>query len=181
MTFILALGGTGMLYSQGSYSWDWGRALTSKSMYVEDMAGDASGNVYICGYFSGDFFSLTDSFFAHGSGIQHAFVARVNQKGNLQWVRFLESDYGATIRSLTCGNGYIYCCVGNGRGNIYIGNDTLGSPTPSLNMIIVQYDLEGNIVRYQEMGGLSNIMQDITADAQGNILAAGWVASDIWV
>ena len=101
--------------SAGGTSYDYGRGI----------AVDASGNVYVTGYYEGTAtFGTTTKISAGGHNI---FVAKYNSSGALQWVQSARGtlyDIGSDIAVDGSGNVYV---TGRYQGTATFGNNSLTS------------------------------------------------------
>lgn len=115
--------------SSGSITWSTYVSGTGNS-YGYGVTTDASGNVYLCGAFSGSVTFNTvsgSSINATATGTMDAFVAKYNSSGVLQWVRAI----GAASQTLSARSIAVdasnYYITGQYTGNIVIGAQTLSS------------------------------------------------------
>ena len=173
--FVWAKQMTGVLPPTNTPDEDKGRAITV----------DASGNVYVTGYFTGttDFdpgpgvLNLTSL----GNGVPDVFVLKLDVAGNLVWVKqfgngaFAISDKGYSIVVDATGNvfttGYFYLTVdfdpGPGVYNL--------TATGGFNAFISKLDAAGNFVMAKQIGAgsIDTRARSITVDATGNIYTTG--------
>jgi hypothetical protein len=140
------------------------------------IALDASGNIYINGFFTGTatFGSLTPLTSAGNSDV---FVAKYNNSGTPQWVRQgggLNSDYSTKIVSDASGNVYII--------GFFQGSATFGSLAPITGLglydcYIVKYNTSGTALWAQKASvssGGAIYGNSVGLDASGNVYITGY-------
>lgn len=160
-------------------SWTWAKAAGgSANDRGYTVKTDASGNVYVGGFFSsnssGAVFGTTT--FTASSG-QDAFVARLNTQGNWQWVQKLGGQLNDYVYDLALDqNGYINL-VGATMDKPTFGSLSLSTNGGSLDLFVAQLSNTG-APRWFVAGGSTN--QDsgyaIDADTSGNLYIAGVLA-----
>jgi hypothetical protein len=136
------------------------------------LALDASGNVYITGYYAGTAtFGTTSKTSAGSSDI---FVAKYNSAGTVQWVQSAGgtgSDFGFAIALDASGNVYIT--------GAYLVTATFGSTTKtsagSSDIFVAKYNSAGTVQWVQSAGG-TNIDdgRNIALAASGNVYVTGY-------
>ncbi|MCU0432656.1 MAG: gliding motility-associated C-terminal domain-containing protein [Bacteroidia bacterium] len=137
-----------------------------------DVAADASGDVYSCGYFSvgATFGSISPS----NSGITDAYLAKIdNTSGAYLWVNRgggPGSDRALSTCTDASGNSYIT--------GFYEGTATFGAQSitaaGSQDMFVAKYDATGNLLWVRSGGGpLADAGNGIAADAAGNVIVTG--------
>jgi hypothetical protein len=153
----------------GSTSNDGGNSMTI----------DASGNVFITGYFSNTVaFGLLPSITAVGQ--QDIFIAKYDNNGNAQWVQKGGStgfDVGNSVTTDASGNVFI---------SGYFTNTATFGTLPSITSVglydvfIAKYDNNGIIKWVQKGGGTAyDEAYSIVVDALGNTYITGYFANTI--
>jgi hypothetical protein len=138
------------------------------------IATDAQGNVYILGYYYGDF-----SYFginSLGSNNHDAFLVKLDSLGNTLWTKTIgdvNDDYGVKM-VLTPLNQIVVC--GTFETSTVMGPYTLNAWGVN-DVFLNVYDVNGNFVWTQNFGGdhatASDYITDIEVDAAGNIYVIG--------
>lgn len=144
------------------------------------VGSDASGNVFVCGFFTG-----TASF---GSGVsltansnsQDAFVAKYDPSGNALWARAGgspgNSDRANALSVDNMGNVII---TGQFSGEANFGTESLSSAGGN-DVFIVKYSGDGDVLwALSGSGPGANRGLGITTDDAGNVYACGQFSNDI--
>lgn len=162
----------------------WAKNIGGNSIFNsgEALTIDASGNIYITGYFTGT------ADFDPGPGVlnitcggQSVFVCKLNSSGNLIWAKCFDSmnnmSYGNDIK--VDGSGNVFTCgsfasltdFDPGPGT-YTVNPTVG--TGQSDIFISKLDALGNFVWVTTIGGTdSDHALSLTIDTPGNIYTSG--------
>ena len=144
------------------------------------VAKDASGNVYVTGFFAGtaDFDPGTGTANLSSAGGQDIFIAKYNASGNYVWANRIG---GAS-------NDIAYAIALDGSGNVHItgymqgsnvdfdpGAGTAGlSSAGAWDIFIAKYDASGNYLWANRMGGTSSeVGYGIALDGSGNVHITG--------
>jgi hypothetical protein len=143
------------------------RLGTTNSDYGQEVAVDASGNVYIAGYTSG-------SMDGPSSGGYDMFLVKYDAAGTRQWTRQLGTTSQADIWNI-----YMGVAVDT-SGNVYVtGNTTVGldgnANAGSYDMFLVKYDSAGNKQWTRQLGtGSADYGNDVAVDTSGNVYVSGF-------
>jgi hypothetical protein len=142
---------------------------------------DASGNVYITGFFNGtvDFdpgpgtFNLTAEI-----GYSHVFISKLDASGNFLWAKSMDGHYQGVSRSIAV----------DASGNVYTAGTFSGTadfdPSPGTynlasagldNIFISKLDASGNFLwaKSTGIGYLNNAVNSIAVDASSNVYLIG--------
>ncbi|NBB20587.1 hypothetical protein GVN20_14570 [Runella sp. CRIBMP] len=149
--------------SAGGMGTEWG----------QEIAVDASGNVYITGHYT-DTIAFENITFT-SAGNSDLFIAKYNTNGIIQWVRSAggpNNDWGNSIALDAAGNAYI---TGHFQGTATFGTTTVTStPLPFDDILIAKYTTDGNFQWVKSAGGTSGDFGfDIAADSGGNVYVTG--------
>jgi len=150
--------------SAGGQSDDISRSITT----------DASGNIYITGYFCSS--ALVFGNITLVTGGRAIFIAKFDTNGNVLWAKSAGGSYdcGNSIATDISGNVYI---TGDFTDQITFGNITLNDSGDG-DIFIAKYDSEGNVIWAKSAGGGCIEYSDcITIDASGNIYITGCYSS----
>jgi hypothetical protein len=163
------------LDSTGATTWakNFG-GLTPRNASTQATAVDASGNVYLAGYFDGETFTL-GSVTLTRIGSQDAFVAKMDASGAVLWAKNFGGS-GATT--------YGQSIAVDGSGNVYLGGYFIGAnlTTPALTMIgtdafALKLDSTGAITwakNFGGSGGAGAFGNGIAVDGSGNVYLGGY-------
>ena len=141
----------------------------------EAIATDASGNIYVGGYFDGPEITF-DSYtvYSPGNSNEQLYLVKYDPAGNVLWAKSAVSAYGNTISSLALdASGNIYII-----GDFYANTITLGSTTlinaGSSDFFIAKYDPDGNLSWAKSFGSnASDGGMAIAVGALGDIYITG--------
>ncbi|MBI3510185.1 MAG: T9SS type A sorting domain-containing protein [Bacteroidetes bacterium] len=149
--------------------------------YAIALAPDASGNIYVTGYFTGDSLIIgNDTLLNASAGYGDIFVAKYNSNGIPQWAkRFGAGDWDiaqAVAVEPSTGNFYVAGCYYNST--ITIGTNTFTN-NGLYDVLLIKFDPSGNVKWAKHSGGSLNDMGNAVAtDNFGNIYISGGFASD---
>jgi hypothetical protein len=141
----------------------WTRQLgTSSDDVANEIATDASGNLYITGYTQGP---LEGS----NAGGWDAFIRSYDSDGNLRWTRQFGTSSNDTAQGIAT----------DASGNLYITGYTQGplegSNAGGWDAFIRSYDSDGNLRWTRQYGTSSNdFATGIATDASGNVYTTGY-------
>ena len=138
---------------------------------------DASGNVFITGYFYGSTITFGSTTLTNAGNLD-IFIAKYDAVGNLLWAK----SVGGTS------NDYSQCVSADASGNVFITGFfnsptiTFGSTTLNnvgfANIFIAKYDASGNVVWAKSaVGGTSDYASSVSTDANGNAIISGYFNS----
>ncbi|GAB3195427.1 hypothetical protein ABID22_004029 [Pontibacter aydingkolensis] len=143
----------------------------------QSIVADASGNLYITGYFSGNAkFGNLPTIDPKSSNQKDAFIAKYNTSGDAIWARsvgiettYTTGEYGITLDM--GGNAYIT--------GAYIGTATIGGTTLTnsggADIYVAKYSTNG-VVEWVRKAGSTNVdlPYGITTDGSGNTVVTGY-------
>ncbi|HRI59544.1 MAG TPA: SBBP repeat-containing protein, partial [Saprospiraceae bacterium] len=144
------------------------------------IARDASGNVYVTGYFNGiaDFDPGAGTASLSSAGGQDIFIAKYDASGNYVWAKQVGGPQTDMANGIAV----------DGSGNVYIPGYLIGTAdfdpgpgTTNLNsaynedVFIAKYDASGNYVWAKKVGGTTDdIGYGIAVDGSGNVHITGY-------
>ena len=158
--------------------WLWAKSAggsTSDEPYA--VATDASGNVYIAGYFWSS--SITfGSFTLTNSGTAYdLFLVKYDNAGNVLWAKSVGQGNGLDVAFsvTTDAAGSIYLAGYFTSSYLVFGADTItNSNAGASDLFLVKYNNTGNVLWAKSAGGnFDDEAYSVTAEAGGNILIAG--------
>ena len=130
-------------------------------------SADASGNVFVTGYFTSPKIIFGSDTLTH-AGI---FIAKYDANGNVLWAHSAGGTGGGTGYSVSADAGGNVFVTGNfSSPKIIFGSDTL----TNAGVFIAKYDANGNALWAHSAGGTGGgIGNSISADAWGNVFVTG--------
>jgi len=141
------------------------------------VAVDASGNIYMAGWFE----SLTITFGSTtltNAGWENIFLAKYDANGNVLWAKRAggtNHDWAASVAVDTSGN--IYVAGSFNSSTITFGSDTLTN-AGGYDIFLAKYAPNGNVLWAKSAGGTSyDVVISVAVDASGNIYVAGYFKS----
>lgn len=167
----------------GTVLWARGGGGTSDD-YATGVSTDASGNVYVSGYFKSStatFGSLTIT--NSGAASHDLFLLKYNSSGTLLWARSAGGsldDRAQSVSTDAAGNStvtghFFSLSILFGSGSV-VNADNTGS---TCDMYAATYDASGNVSWSQRAGGMLNDYgQDVAVDGSGNAFVTGYFKSD---
>jgi hypothetical protein len=149
------------------------------------VACDATGNIYITGYYYGT--AQFGSFTLNSvSGSQDIFIAKLNSSGTFLWAKSAGGSSGENPYAITVDNSNNVIVTGEFEGTSIFGTQTLTSTTnsytgsPSFDVFTCKYDGSGNFLWVQQGSGhLTDRGIDVSTDASGNIFVCGQFSDTI--
>ncbi|MGD0710352.1 MAG: T9SS type A sorting domain-containing protein [Bacteroidales bacterium] len=145
---------------------------------ANSIALDASGNIYVAGWFYSS--SITFGYYAlinadNTGNTSDLFVAKFNTNGNVIWAKSFggaDDDAANSVAVNAIGNVYL---------TGYFYNDTLTFGSTSLtnangydDIFLAKLDTSGNVIWANSAGGTDNALANsVVADASGNAYVAG--------
>jgi len=155
--------------SMGGTSSDYGRSITT----------DASGNVYVTGFYQGtvDFDPSGAIFNLTANGFSDVFIQKLDALGNFIWAKSVggvSEDQGYSIITDDSGNVYIAGYYSDTT-DFDPGVDTFNlTSNGSRDIFIQKLDALGNFIWAKSMGGTNvDKGRSISTDASGNVYVTG--------
>ncbi|MBI2722119.1 MAG: T9SS type A sorting domain-containing protein [Bacteroidetes bacterium] len=145
------------------------------SFYNEKALGitaDASGNVFICGYYADTIIFNGVQYPSLGS--KDLFVAKYNSSGAFQWVKKAGGPGRDEAKAIKCdAAGNVYIC-GMYSNNAIFGAQTLTCTPGFYEAYLAKYDTNGNLVWVKKGGGdYDDVAWSLTIDPQNKIYVTG--------
>ena len=149
------------------------------------VACDATGNIYVTGYYYGT--ATFGSFTLNSvSGSQDIFIAKLNSSGVFQWAKSAGGSMGEDPYAIAVDNLNNVIVTGEFEGTSTFGTTTLTSTTnpytntPSFDVFTCKYDGSGNFLWVQQGAAhLNDRGIDVGTDASGNIFVCGQFSDTI--
>ena len=136
-----------------------------------NIAVDASGNIYIAGYFQSTTITFGMITLTNISG-DDTYIAKYDSSGNAIWAKNFGSSSTGIYGICADANGNLYV-AGALWGSITLGGTTLTS-IGAADVLIIKYDTSGNVVWAKSAGGVDiDRALSIGVDANGNSYITG--------
>jgi len=147
--------------------------------FVQDVAMDEAGNIFVLGYFYGTTQVGSDSYTSYGS--QDIFIAMIDGSGKVSWsdrIGGIMADYPSGITLDEDGNvivaGYFY-------NEMMIGDTSLVS-TAGSDIFLAKFGPDGTLMDMLQAGGSSSDqVRSVAVDTDGHIILAGSFYSDLTI
>ncbi len=161
----------------GVFQWALNIGCVTDDTYG-DMSTDASGNLYIAGYYDGPSLFIGPSTLTN-TGMYDGFLAKFNPSGTLAWANPIgsgpqqEIPLGVTVD----GNNNVYVGGYFSGTVVTIGTSTVANTNPGAtnDLFVVKYNNLGNTQWVSTAAGISSERAtDVSADALGNLYVAGF-------
>lgn len=148
---------------------------SSTSQVSVTLAVDATGNVYLGGYF-GVSYSLGSLVFTSASGRIEGFVVKLDPQGQPLWSK---------TAGVTNGDAYVGGLATDAAGNVYVSGDFVGTldfgggtanqlTTTTSSIFLYKFSPDGVPLWARQAGGIDNsFTHDLAADAAGNTYLTG--------
>jgi len=138
--------------------------------FGEDIAVDKNGFSYIIGRYNGPSASF-DSFTLPNNGFSDVFIQKLDQEGNVIWVKGINGSYIELAGGIKVDDqGYVYT-TGSFNGTVNFGSITLYGLNQDI--FIQKMDSYGNVLWAKNYGGDVDEGHSIDLDDQGNIYTIG--------
>lgn len=158
-------------FSQSYWGSNTESAFTNEAM---DIAIDASGNSYTCGYITGETAFDVNVVFQSAQGNGDIYVAKYNPSGNLVWVKKFGGSFSDRAYALALdqsGNVYV---TGQYFGSVNFGTITLQSNANSKDIFILKLNSLGDVIWAKTEGGSgAENVYDIALDGLDNVIITG--------
>ncbi len=145
------------------------------------IAADASGNIYMTGYFLSPTITFGSTTLT-SSGSYDLFVVKYNSSGNVVWAKNADSyDADASYGVTADANGSVYISGQFYGSVIHFGTITLNNVGGAGNydLFIAKYDSSGNVLWAKGAGDNpgQNVGWNVNTDGVGNVYLTGWFGS----
>ena len=139
---------------------------------------DASGNVYVTGYFQSTSITFGATTLTTVPFSSNMFVLKYDGSGNLIWAKCASGANNIRGRSINSdASGNVYVTGDYGSSTVTIGSTTLSS-SGILDVFTVKYDALGNVLWAKSAGGTNNdYSMGISTDASSNVFVTGYFFS----
>jgi gliding motility-associated-like protein len=143
--------------------------------YGNSICADASGNVYVTGYFDSPAitfgtFTLTNTVAYFGD----IFIAKYDGSGNVIWAKSAGGnniDIAKSVSADALGNTYV---AGYFRSPTIAFSPTTLTNAGSNDIFIIKYDVSGNVIWAESAGGSNQDLGfSVSAEASGNVYLTG--------
>jgi len=144
---------------------------------ASSVAVDASGNIYVVGYF-GDTLTFGSTTLTN-AGHYDIFLVKYDTSGNMLWAKSAggtgdDNAYSVTVDA--SGNSYV---AGSFLSpTLTFGSTTLTNASSDGDIFLAKYDASGNVLWAKSAGGTDgDVASSVAVDASGNTYVAGWFYS----
>lgn len=142
-----------------------------------DIALDASGNIYVTGYFRSSVITFGSTTLTNTAASNDVFIVKYNSSGTVVWAKkegWYSDDFGNSIN--VDASGFVYVAGHFTSGSITFGSTTLNNTTTNgkADMFLVKYNSSGTVIWAKSAGGVEiDICLGIDGDSNGNTYITG--------
>src|SRR5258706_459039 len=145
------------------------------STYSNSIATDVNGNIFVTGMFGGTSITFgTTTLTNAGGGFYDMFIVKYDPSGNVLWAKKAggsDWDEGKGVSTDASGNVFV---TGQYKSSSIVFGATTLTNSGLVDVFTVKYDGSGNVLWAKKANGRGNDYgYGISADASGNIIAAG--------
>jgi len=160
----------------------WAKKAGGSSIDIASaIAVDASGNVYVAGYFNGSTCTFGSTSLTNTQNLySDIFLVKYNSTGTVQWAKKAggtsnDMAYGVTVDA----SGYVYITGSYSSHTCTFGTVTLtNTDTTTADIFLAKYDSNGNVQWAKGAGGTKfDNATSVKVDASGNIFISGYYYS----
>ncbi|MCX6154061.1 MAG: SBBP repeat-containing protein [Candidatus Kapabacteria bacterium] len=154
----------------------WAQKISGiNAEYVENIAVDASGNIYIAGYSASSTITFNNGIYLYNTGSYDAYIAKYNSNGICQWAQKVSGtseDYCKSIKVDASGN--IYIAGYSSSSTLNFNNGISLTNSGPYNGFIAKYNLSGTCQWAQKISGAKeDYVESIAVDSNRNIYIVG--------
>ena len=164
----------GKMTAQGDLIWIITPVQSSSNSKIKDITIIGGNEIYITGFYYANLQLGNQSISAAGS--ENGFLAKLNSKGEWQWVVDIDCSCDAVIRSVDFDvSGNIYISGSQTSGVVNYGNGiTMSGCCGNIDAIVAKYTSNGTAQWAKVFGGPSeDYAVAIASDNQGNLIVGG--------
>ena len=178
----IALIGFNNISTAQSPNWAWAKSVgNTSSDQGRSVATDASGNIFMTGYFAGSTITFgTTTLTSAGSG--DVFIVKYDTNGNVLWAKSAggnDYDLGNSITTDASGNVFITGMFESDT--ITFGTTVLTNADNTglyEDIFIAKYDTNGNLLWAKSAGGTAaDVSNSVATDTNGNVFITGYFHS----
>ena len=178
----IALIGFNNISTAQSPNWAWAKSVgNTSSDQGRSVATDASGNIFMTGYFAGSTITFgTTTLTSAGSG--DVFIVKYDTNGNALWAKSAggnDYDLGNSITTDASGNVFITGMFESDT--ITFGTTVLTNADNTglyEDIFIAKYDTNGNLLWAKSAGGTAaDVSNSVATDTNGNVFITGYFHS----
>jgi len=182
MLATIALIGFNNISTAQTPNWAWAKSVgNTSSDQGRSVATDASGNVFMTGYFAGSTITFgTTTLTSAGSG--DVFIVKYDANGNVLWAKSAggnDYDLGNSITTDASGNVFITGMFESDT--ITFGTTVLTNADNTglyEDIFIAKYDTNGNLLWAKSAGGAAaDVSNSVATDTNGNVFITGYFHS----
>jgi hypothetical protein len=172
-----------MFDTQFNYTWHLASENTSNSSDVRDIHCDSEGNIFWGGLFSGDYLSFGEDTYLHRVTDGGAWLSKVNNQGQMQWLRGIAPGVSAGLQTVTVDSNDDVWISGqatvNANGSLKFSDQVIapGYLNSAFCVYVAKYDSNGDCIWGKISSSTSSFGSIYTADAmaddQGNMYICG--------
>ena len=163
------------LFPFGSQSQNWGRNTESEfTNEALDIETDASGNVYVAGYITGETAFAANVVQLSAAGNGDIYIAKYNSSGTLIWVKQFGGNFSDRAYDLAIDQNNDVYVTGQFYGQVNFGSFSLSSNANSKDIFLLKLDPSGNVIWAKGEGGAQEEnAYGLACDNSNNVILTG--------
>lgn len=144
------------------------------------LAFDASNNLYVTGYITGESAFNANVTFSSAQGNGDIYVAKYNPTGSLIWVKKFGGPMSDRAYDIKVDNNGDIVVSGQYFGTVNFGGQTLQSVSNSKDIFVIKMNPQGDVIwAISEGGSMGDNMYALAIDQQNNIILTGQFAGSM--
>lgn len=161
--------------SNGDFLWAKKIESALSNAFGKDICTDATGNVYVAGYFKKDIlFTSTSSPVTFPNYLEKMFIAKFSSNGTYLWGKY-STGGGTRALRMTIDKNEDVLITGYSTNTAVFDSITITSSiSNSSDIYFCKYDTAGNVIFIEQTQGGSGVSFSIDVDFYNNIIISGW-------
>ncbi len=145
---------------------------------VNDVVASNEGDSFILGHFSDSAYIDSIAFSSFGS--ESLFVSKINDSGQVIWIKIFSSQDEVNPERITLGNTNQIYLTGSFEGNLLVEGNILSNASNS-DFFLIKLDSLGDVIWSKSVGGSDDVNSEgLVVGQDGNIFMIGYFEDDAY-